>query len=848
MSDRGATNVTPRDPRAGEPPRRDPSGVPVTVVRQPDDLPELTRAVRGAARLAIDTETVFGTVVGTVVGTVGGTAPGAPGSVPGALAVDRGPGPMRVLSAATRAPDGTERAWVVDARDLDPVLLAPVLDGLVAAAWNATFDALVTDAAIFGPAGVRRDGGLRWWDGQLADALLHAGFSGFGWFHGLAWATERYLGVEAEGKGTTQLSYDAHSDLSDEQVRYAAADAVETLWVADVLRHRLARHGLEAVADLEMAARPFLDHLQRSGLPFDAPGYAAYLDERRRSRVAGLTHLAELTGGGQANLFSPDVEPSWNPASEPQAKVALNRWSTGEVEARFARRDGTPRLLGEADPLDAAALAEIGGPLADALLAFRADAKLLSAYGDNLLPLLGSDGRFHPQYVQVVGVNTGRLSSRNPNAQTFPPEMKRYLRPERPDRVFVHADVGQAELRWLAQVSGDEALRQAFAAGLDVHVATAERMFGLDMAALAETDPSRWAGLRARAKTINFGIVYGQGAAALGRGLTLAGSPTTTPEAQALLDAYLAAYPDVAAWLSAQDTVVEEVAARAVDVDWELTLRLFDDLTPLWAYRRGFRDEHHRWPTRREILADHPDIAPWTLGFEESVVLLDGAVPLRWTSRTLAGRRRQFTVATSGVLRRTGLAVATSEHPRLVEARGRFERRHHTELTGAEPASRAFEDRPLRRAFVGWLQEELGRGPTEELLVRATAEAVRAAGNAFRNAPIQGGVADAMLAAYAELWALIGSDADLLPAVTVHDSLVVECPLDRAEPVAAAVVEALRRGFARWCTDVPLAADVDVRTSLSDGDVVRRLTAAAVAVRGTTAADRALQDVGSTGS
>src|SRR4051794_19521168 len=347
---------TPGVPAAGDPAPRDPSSVPVTIVRRPDDLPAFTRAVRGASHLAIDTETVF----------AGAGAGGGPG-----------PGPMRVLSAATRAADGTERAWVVDVRDLAPVLFAPALDGLVADAWNATFDALVTDAAVFGPAGVGRDGSLRWWDGQLADALLHAGFSGFSWFHGLAWASERYLGVEAEGKGTTQLSYDARSDLSDEQVRYAAADAVETLWVGDALRHQLARHGLEAVAELEMAARPFLDHLQRSGLPFDAAGYAAYLEERRRSRAAGLTRLAELTGGGQANLFSPDVEPVWNPASEPQAKVALNRWSRPEVEARFARRDGSARLLGEADPLDAATLAEIGGSLADALLSFRADAKLL---------------------------------------------------------------------------------------------------------------------------------------------------------------------------------------------------------------------------------------------------------------------------------------------------------------------------------------------------------------------------------------------------------------------------------------------------------------------------------------
>ena len=205
---------------------------------------------------------------------------------------------------------------MVDARDLDAMLLAPVLDGLVADAWNATFDALVTDVAIFGPAGVRRDGGLRWWDGQLADALLHAGFSGFGWFHGLAWATERYLGVEAEGKGTTQLSYDADGRSQRRadplRRRRRRRDAVGGRRAAPPA----GRHGLVESAELEMAARPFLDHLSRCGLPFDAG--------RLRRRPGGappgprrcLTRLAELTGGGQGNLFTPDVEPVWNPASE----------------------------------------------------------------------------------------------------------------------------------------------------------------------------------------------------------------------------------------------------------------------------------------------------------------------------------------------------------------------------------------------------------------------------------------------------------------------------------------------------------------------------------------------------
>ena len=226
------------------------------------------------------------------------------------------------------------------------------------------------------------------------------------------------------------------------------------------------------------------------------------------------------------------------------------------------------------------------------------------------------------------------------------------------------------------------------------------------------------------------------------------------------------------------------------------------------------------------MLAAHPDMAPWTLRFEEAVVLLGGAAPLRWSSRTLAGRRRQFTdrhlrgAAPGRVWR-----WPTSDHPRLVEVRSRFERRHHAELSGAEPAARAFEDRPLRRAFVGWLWDELGREPTVELLARRHRRGrARRPATPTATPPIQGGVADAMLAAYAELWAEIGADAELLPAVTVHDSLAVECPVERAEWVASAELEALRRGFARWCPDVPLAVDVDVRTSLSDADVVRSFT------------------------
>ncbi|MEZ5236418.1 MAG: DNA polymerase [Acidimicrobiales bacterium] len=463
-----------------------------------------------------------------------------------ALAVDTethiGTGRLRVVSAATRDAAGIERAWVIDARDTDPAALAPILAGRIAAGWNANFDAAVLDAAVFDPAGTPASRRLRWFDAMFADALLHQGRSGFAFYHGLAWAARHYLGVETEGKGTVQLSYDLDSDLSAAQIAYAGADAVTTLWVADRIGAAVRAAGLSEVAGLEMAARPFLDQLSRRGFPFDADGYRAFLADQQTALHRCESELAELTGGGQGNLFSTEVEPTWNPASEAQAKVALNRHAAADVHAYFARAEGRARGLEPHDPLTAAVLAEIGGPVAGALLRYRHHAKLVSTYGDSLLAHVGADGRIRPQYLQVVGTSTGRLASRYPNAQNLAPETKPFVRPA-DGRVLVHADLSQAELRWMAQVSGDRALQAALADGGDVHVATAARMFGEDVAALRERDPARYGELRARAKAINFGILYGLGARALARSLSRPGAEVTVEAAQQLLDAYLAAYP-----------------------------------------------------------------------------------------------------------------------------------------------------------------------------------------------------------------------------------------------------------------------------------------------------------------
>ena len=777
----------------------------------PHQLPELEQALVDAERIAIDTE----------------------------VPVD---GPkahrLRVVSIARRDPEGAERAFVIDARDVDPTLLAPILSGVTADAWNANFDARIIDAAVWKTTHTTAE--LTWWDAQLADALLHQGRSGFTWYHGLAWATEHYLGIQAEGKGDVQLSYTADGDLTPEQVAYAAADAVETLWVGDAIRDAVRQAGLERICAIEMGARPFLDQMERTGLPFDWDGWQRELERIERQNREVVGELAELTGGGQGTLFDDIVEPTWNPASDRQVRQALNRWSEDHVRAWTAHRFGEARLLTDVDSVTATVLGEIGGDLCDALLRFRNLSKVLTTYGDSILEHVDDDGRLRPQYLQVVGTNTGRLASRNPNAQNFTPRMKPYVRPPDEDRVFVHADLSQAELRYLAQVADDAPLRAAFARGDDVHATTAATMFGFDPDALQRDDPDRFKHLRQIAKALNFGIAYGSGAAALARSLTAEGSPTTVDEASELLAHYRRTYPGTAAWAEARIAEIDQIRAETTAIDWPTTMRLARGYTDVASIRRQFRKDRNRWPTAAEIAAVHPDRhvggggdeaglaaeVAWLLQYSAPVALLGNGEPFTFASRTSSGRRQQFNLHLDRLFLAAAIEIVRSGEPELVAVRRRFEHDHGVVLHDArQPLSngelaRPFEDRALRRLLVEAVAADVGQGVAHRFLQRAAGERVSAMVNAWRNAPIQGGVADIMLLAYADLQQRLRAYPGAEPIQTVHDSVVIECAANDAAKIVDDVRESLENASRHFCPDVVPRADVDIRRSLDEADVV----------------------------
>lgn len=805
--------ATPIDPRPRSTKKVD--DVPVTLV-ETASLGTFEAAIHNSIATAIDTETAYNPQA--FVG---------PNASPGAL---------RVISAATRSPDGLEQAWVLDVMNLDRLTIALILSGVSADAWNADFDSRVLDRDLFEPATKAQSAvtSILWWDAQLADALLHQGRTGFSFYHGLAWAVEWYLGLSAEGKGTTQLSYNESDPLSTDQVLYAAADAIETLWVADEIKCRIGEAGLSEVCRLEQGARPFLDHMERVGLPFDWPGWEQRLDQMEERRAQVSSDLANLTGGGQASLFGDTLEPSWNPGSERQAKEALNEWSSDEVLAWSLAKFGESRPLLPTDPLTAAVLSDIGGSICSSLLEYRDLSKVLSTYGESIREHIDDFGRMHSEYLQVVGTNTGRLASRRPNAQNFSPKMKEHIRPSDQDRVFVYSDLSQAELRFATQVAGDENLREAFIAGEDIHSATAERMFGVDMALLSTSQPEIYSEYRDKAKRINFGIVYGQRGGGLARSLSQAGVETNDDEGRVLLEQYLGAYPQIASWVSDRDNFVEKLATTHEEIDWELTLLLHKSWPLVRRAVRQHRDEHRNWPTAEQVLSRlgspwNLDEVAWTLSFEASVVVDHKGEVFGFNSFTKSGRRQQFTFHTEGVLEQAAKTIIGSpkEGPRTVRKQigDRYNlkfRKAGQELSPAE-ITKLLEDRKIRRAIVEEVQQTMGKGATTLLLNRSLETRISQMANAYRNAPIQGGVADIMLEAYGLLRDRLSHFDDAVGVQTVHDSVVVECRRNDALAVASTVKNAMEEAMQTWCPDIPAQADTDIRNSLSDHDIIETI-------------------------
>jgi len=194
----------------------------------------------------------------------------------------KNPGPLRTIQVAGSATveDGSRftRALVLDMRDVDVTEIAPLLVQLPAYVWNIDFDYYVLAREGVWLQDVR--------DLLYTDLLLRNGKTG-AYYRGLAVAARQYLGVEIGGKGTTQVSYDSHSDLSDEQISYAGLDAVVTVDLATPLEEAIAASGQETANELEWRASRGRMVMQLRGIGFELDRYTEALfdvEERRDTR------------------------------------------------------------------------------------------------------------------------------------------------------------------------------------------------------------------------------------------------------------------------------------------------------------------------------------------------------------------------------------------------------------------------------------------------------------------------------------------------------------------------------------------------------------------------------------
>ena len=311
----------------------------------------------------------------------------------------------------------------------------------------------------------------------------------------------------------------------DKLTHYAAEDADYTLRLAEHLRPALAVAGVESLfRELEMPLVPVLAAMEEAGIGLDQEHLAA-LGERMEAERAALEAKIHAAAGKSFAIGSPK-----------QLAAVLFE----ELKLPTGRRTKTGYST------DEQVLGELAGehPIAGWVLEWRELAKLKSTYVD-VLPtmVLARTGRVHTRFNQAVAA-TGRLSSSDPNLQNIPirselgKEIRRAFVPG-PGLKLASFDYSQVELRILAALSGDAALGAAFAAGRDIHRWTAARLAGK-----AEEEVSREE--RDRAKTVNFGVLYGMGAHGLAQRLRIARA-----EAQRFIDEYFAAFPGVRQWIDA---------------------------------------------------------------------------------------------------------------------------------------------------------------------------------------------------------------------------------------------------------------------------------------------------------
>jgi DNA polymerase-1 len=438
-------------------------------------------------------------------------------------------------SAASIAARAIAAGKLAPVRNLPPLTsseMRPLRDLLEDATVQKTAQNAKVDVLVLRGSGIRLAGVD--FDPMLASYVLDPGRRA----HGLDVLALEFLDHKVTtyedlcGKGKAQIPYDqVPVDCARD---YSCEDADIALRLRSVFEPQIDAHELTPLfRDVELPLVDVLADMEWTGVAIDVDWFRS-LKLRFQSERERVEREIYAAAGEEFNINS-----------NPQLRTILFDKLQLPIRKRTASGPST-----DASVLQELALA--GHPLPELLLEYRELFKLEGTYLDALPTLLlPRDGRLHTSFNQTVA-STGRLSSSDPNLQNIPirrelgRDIRRGFIPQA-GWFLVAADYSQIELRLLAHLSGDAVFVDAFQAGGDIHRQTASIIFGVDA---ADVTPE----MRARAKTINFATIYGQGAHALSRQLKI-----EFAEARAFIATYFERFQGVRAFL---DAMIEHARER----------------------------------------------------------------------------------------------------------------------------------------------------------------------------------------------------------------------------------------------------------------------------------------------
>ena len=490
----------------------------VTIVDDPDELPALVERLRAAPIMALDTET--SSLEPHDAELVG-------------LSLAASPGEVWYLPFGHRPPAG-ELAAPEPVRNLPPITdfaCAPLFALLEDPAVPKAGHNIKYDWQVLRRAGVELAGVA--YDSMLASFVLDPGRRS----HAIDTLCLEHLGrsmqtyADVAGKGKAEIPF-AEVPIAA-AAAYCGADSGTVLALRERLAPALREMAMEPLLrDIEMPLIPVLTDMEWDGISIN-PEVFARLSAELGVELARLEAEIAAVAGEALNLNSPRQLAAI--LFEKQQLPILKRTKTGPST--------------DADVLEQ--LAAMGHELPRLILEYRELQKLKSTYVDTLPERVNRHtGRIHTSFNQT-GAATGRLSSSEPNLQNIPVRtprgeaIRRGFVP-RAGWSFLVADYSQIELRLMAHLSGDPAFIEAFHQGGDIHRQTAALIFAVP---LEQVTPD----MRARAKTINFATIYGQGPFALSRQLGI-----SQEDARTFIARYFERFAGVRAFLDAQVRLARE--------------------------------------------------------------------------------------------------------------------------------------------------------------------------------------------------------------------------------------------------------------------------------------------------